>query len=154
MIETKETIKQKTTTIQAIDHFAKQIDKTILYQSELNLQKIAQKLDASINQKSLLIIVGDFLDDINLTKLSKKHELFIIITRDSFEENPTILGEIEARDPATGKSSKFNFNKQTRDAYHKRYLENDRKLYKHLTSIKASYIKIITNQDVYQKLYL
>ena len=145
---------QKTTSIQAIDHFIKQLDKTDLYLSQLNIQTLTKQLFNKIKQKSLLILIGDFLGDIDLSSLNKKHELFITIIRDSFEENPTILGEIEAKDPVTGKSSKFNFDKYAKDAYKKRYLENDKKLFKHLRSLKINYIKIATNEDAYKKLYL
>lgn len=150
MIEPKTIKSQKTTTIQSIDHFAKQIEKVNLYKTQLDLKKI----DINIKNKSLLVIIGDFLQVPNLTTLSKKHELFIIIIRDSFEENPTVLGEVEVEDPSTGKTSKFNFDKYAKDSYKQRYIENDEKLYKYFKSIKASYLKIVTDEDAYKKLYL
>ncbi len=133
---------------QSIEHFIYKLDALELYKKSVDLQNLTLK----IKQKSLVILVGDFLGDIDLSSLSSRHELFVVIVRERFEENPEILGDGEFTDPESGESSDFYFGKSVRDAYAKKYEENDKKLYKHLGKLGISYVKIFTDEDAFVKL--
>ncbi len=134
--------------LQSIEHFIHKLDKVSLYKKSVDLQNLKLKL----KQKSLVILVGDFLGDIDLSLLSNRHELFVVIVRERFEENPEILGDGEFTDPESGESSEFYFGKSARDAYAKKYKENDQKLYKHLGALGISHVKIVTDEGAFVKL--
>ena len=126
-----------------ISHFLHKLDTIPLQNSTLLLSTITQKLHKHIKKKSLIILVGDFLGEVDLRLLAKKHALFCIIIRDSFEEHPTILGEGEFTDPESGESASFYFGKSAQRAYQKAYHDNDAKLFKHLRALGIPYDKVV-----------
>ena len=134
--------------LKSVEHFIHKLDAVELYKKSVDLQN----LKLNIKQKSLIILVGDFLGDIDLSLLSSRHELFVVIVRDRFEENPDVLGDGEFTDPESGETSEFYFGKSARDAYAKKYKENDEKLYKHLGVLGVLYVKIITDEYAFVKL--
>ena len=109
-------------------------------------------LQKHIKKKSLLFLLSDFLDEINLSKLSKKHEIIVIILRDKFEENPTFEGEVNLVDPESGEEIETYLTKSMIKKYREKYIQNDRKLFKHLKSLGINYIKIYTDEDPFVKL--
>ena len=127
----------------SIAHFLQQINTRSLKEKKNPLENLAKKLHSKIKKKSLIIFVGDFLGEVDLTLLSQRHELFIIIIRDSFEENPHTLGEGEFSDLESGESADFYFGKKAKEAYAKAYHDNDKKLFKHLHAIGAHYAKVV-----------
>lgn len=129
---------------QAIEHFIKEIDSMLLYHSTLALETISKKIHKQLKQKSLLIMIGDFLGDIDLSLLAKRHEIYLFIIRDAFEENPTTLGDGTYTDPESGEQERFYFGKSARDSYAAKYAENDRKLMQHLHALGISYKKILS----------
>ena len=135
--------------LQSIEHFIHKLDKVSLYKKSVNLQKLKLK----IKQKSLVILVGDFLGDVDLSYIASYHEVFVVIIRERFEANPEILGDGEFTDPESGESSDFYFGKSVADAYAKKYRENDEKLYKHLGVLGISHVKIVTDEDSFVKLF-
>lgn len=52
-----------------------------------------------VSNKSLIFIIGDFLQEVDLSLLAQKHEVVAIIIRDRAEENPLKLGEVILKDP-------------------------------------------------------
>lgn len=130
--------------LHAIEHFIKKINTVELQNSSLEDSDIAIQINKHLVKKSFVILVGDFLGDFNFTLLAKRHEVHLIMIRDSFEENPTSLGEGSFVDPQSGENAEFYFGKSARDAYAARYHDNDTKLFKHLNSLGISYQKIIT----------
>ena len=134
--------------LKSIEHFIYKLDAVELYRKSVNLENLKLK----IKQKSFVVLVGDFLGDVDLSLLASRHELFVVIVRERFEENPDILGDGEFTDPDSGESSEFYFGKSARDAYAKKYTENDHKLYKHLGALGVSYVKIVTDEDAFVKL--
>ncbi len=127
----------------SITHFLHQIDDIPLEGKHTPLENIAKRLHRKIKKKSLIILVGDFLGEVDLTLLTQRHELFVIIIRDSFEEHPSTLGEGEFLDPESGESADFYFGKKAKEAYAKAYHDNDKKLFKHLHAIGAHYTKVV-----------
>ncbi len=124
--------------LQSVEHFISKIYDVELYKKSIDLTNINLKL----KEKSLVILVGDFLGEVDLTLLSARHEVYVVIVRDKFEESPDILGEGEFTEPESGEVAEFYFGKSVRDAYAKKYEENDKKLFKHLNSLGISYTKL------------
>jgi uncharacterized protein (DUF58 family) len=146
VISDETVIMQPSKKIHSVKHFILKLDNMPLYKKDVNLQNLKLK------QKSLVILVGDFLGDYDLSFLASRHEVFVVIIRERFEEKPEILGDGEFTDPESGESREFYFGKSVKEAYAKKYKENDYKLYKHLNRLKISYVKIITDKDVYMQL--
>ncbi len=117
-----------------------------------NYEGWIETLNKRIKKKSLLFLIGDFVGDINLSLLAKKHDLFVIIVRDHFIENPKPLGEINLVDPGFLVSFSGNFDEGTIRVYKEALIENDRKLLKHLRRVGARFAKIYTHQEPYLQL--
>ncbi len=109
-------------------------------------------LNKYVRKKSLLIMIGDFVGDYNLSLLAKKHDLILIIVRDHFLENLKPMGEIRLIDPGYLDSFRGNLDEDTIKVYKDALRKNDTKLYKHIREVGARYIKIYTNQDPYVEL--
>ena len=101
-------------------------------------------------QKSLLFLIGDFYKHPPLHKL--KHETYVIITRDIFEENPEILGEIELIDPHTMKPVKTNLTKSQTEKYKNEIQTKDKEFEEFLLKEKIKFTKIYTHEDEFLKL--
>ena len=99
-----------------------------------------------------MFLIGDFVGDINLSLLAKKHDLFVIIVRDHFIENPKPLGDIRLVDPGFLVSFSGNVDEPTIKVYKDALAENDRVLLKHLQKIGARFAKIYTHQEAYLQL--
>ena len=112
-----------------------------------------EDLSKKIRKKSLIFMIGDFIgEDINLSILAKKHDLYIIIVRDRFLENPKPLGEITLIDPGYLDRFSGNVDKSTVDAFAKELREYDKKLIKHIKRVGARFVKIYTDKDPYLEL--
>jgi len=111
-----------------------------------------ETLNKRVRKKSLMFLIGDFVGDINLSLLAKKHDLFVIIVRDHFIENPKPLGDITLVDPGYLVSFSGNVDESTIKVYKDALVQNDRVLLKHLQKIGARYSKIYTHQEAYLQL--
>ncbi len=119
-----------------------------------DFKAITTELFKQIKKKSIIFFIGDFFDiqSLDLKLLSKKHEVVAIIIRDKFEENPSILGNVNLVDPSTNKTFDGNINKKTIEKYKKSVKENDHKLFEHLQNCAIKFTKIYTNEEPLSKL--
>ena len=117
-----------------------------------NYEGWVDTLNKRVRKKSLMFLIGDFVGDINLSILAKKHDLFVIIVRDLFIEHPKPLGEINLVDPGYLKSFSGNFDENSIKVYKDALIQNDKILLKHLSKIGARYAKLYTNQEPYLQL--
>jgi uncharacterized protein (DUF58 family) len=58
---------------------------------EGNFKALVETLNNRLKKKALLFIISDFVGDIDLKLLSKKHDVFAVMVRDRFEEDPSEL---------------------------------------------------------------
>lgn len=100
-----------------------------------------------VKKKSLLFLISDFVGDIDLRLLAKKHDLFVVIVRDRFEENPSELGYLRLVDTENGTSYEGDINAGTTHAYQKALRENDQKLYKQFKEHGIRHVKLFTDED-------
>ncbi len=113
---------------------------------------LTQILNNRLKKKTLLFIISDFVGDIDLKLLSKKHDVFAVVIRDRFEENPSDLGYLRLVDMETMQSFEGNIDHNTLKAYRKALLKNDDKLYKQFKKQGIRFSKIYTDEDVGLKL--
>ncbi len=111
-----------------------------------------EDLNRRVRKKSLMFLIGDFVGDVNLSLLAKKHDLIVIMVRDYFMDSPKPLGEIRLIDPGYLHEFSGNVDEGTIKVYKEALIENDRKLLKHLQKIGARFAKLYTHQDPYSQL--
>ncbi len=112
----------------------------------------ADMLYAQVKKRSLLFVISDFIGAVDLRLLSKKHDLFAIIVRDRFEENPAELGYLRLVDMESRKGFEGNINRGVVEQYKKALLKNDEKLLSDFKKIGIRFAKIYTDEDPYMKL--
>lgn len=120
----------------------------------IDYKKVCDKLFLTIKRKSVIFLIGDFIDfkNLDLKLLSKKHEVYIVIIRDKFEENPQALGTVNLVDSQNGLSFEGVLDDSTIVNYKKLILENDHKLFTHLQKCNIKSVKIYTNDNISSKL--
>lgn len=105
-----------------------------------------------LKKRSLLFILSDFIGDIDLKLLSKKHDVFAVIVRDKFEENPGELGYLRLVDMESSKSFEGNVDGGLLGRYKQALHDNDEKLYREFKTNGIRFAKIYTDEDPYLKL--
>ncbi|HFS82765.1 MAG TPA: DUF58 domain-containing protein, partial [Epsilonproteobacteria bacterium] len=106
-----------------------------------------------VKKRSLVFIVSDFIGEIDLKLLSKKHDVFAVVVRDRFEEDPGELGYLRLIDMESAKSFEGNIDGGTVKRYRRALYENDDKLYKQFRKNGIRFAKIYTDEDPYLKLF-
>jgi len=110
----------------------------------IDYQNLSKKLFDTIKAKSIIFLIGDFLniDKLDLKLLSKKHQVIAIIVRDKFEENPDQLGSVNLKDPQTFKSLQIDMNSSLLNGYKNKIKKSDNKLFEHFKQCNISFTKI------------
>jgi uncharacterized protein (DUF58 family) len=119
---------------------------------EVDYEAFSNYMLGSVKQKSIVFVVGDFYEELDLTLLSAKHEVYAVVVRDKFEEEPQLMGMLDLIDPNSMESSSFEFNKKMLKEYKEVIEKKDKKLYEHFMGHHIRYVKIYTNEDPYFKL--
>jgi len=119
---------------------------------EADYTALVETLVSRLKKKALLFIVSDFVGDIDLKLLAKKHDVFAVIVRDKFEENPSELGYLQLIDMETKQSFEGNIDSATLKNYKKALHDNDEKLYKQFKKQGVRFTKIYTNEEPTLKL--
>ena len=135
-----------------IESFSKQLFEIPLLNTKLNHQEAINSLFKKVQRPSLVFVVGDFLEEIDLSLLAQKHEVIAIIVRDRREENPKKLGEIVLKSPISGFSFDTFFGKKSVESYLEKLKESDEKLMEHFSTYGVRFVKIFTDEEVISKL--
>jgi len=119
---------------------------------EADFPALVETLVSRLKKKALLFIVSDFVGDIDLKLLAKKHDVFAVIVRDKFEENPSELGYLRLIDMETKQSFEGDVDSATLKNYKKALHDNDEKLYKQFKKQGVRFTKVYTNEEPTLKL--
>jgi uncharacterized protein (DUF58 family) len=119
---------------------------------EADFAALVETLVSRLKKKALLFIVSDFVGDIDLKLLAKKHDVFAVIVRDKFEENPSELGYLRLIDMETKQSFEGDVDSGTLKHYKKALHDNDEKLYTQFKKQGVRFTKIYTNEEPTLKL--
>ena len=84
--------------------------------------------------------------------LSKKHDIFAVIVRDKFEEEPSELGYLRLIDMESKNSFEGNIDSGVLKSYKKALHDNDEKLYKQFKKQGVRFSKIYTHEEPVLKL--
>jgi hypothetical protein len=107
---------------------------------------MTQTLYNRIRKKSLMFIISDFVGDIDLRVLAKKHDVVALIIRDKFEENPQALGSLRLVDMDNKNSYEGDIDGGAVKRYKEALHNNDEKLYIEFKKLGIRFIKIYTNE--------
>ncbi len=119
---------------------------------EGDFSALVETLHNRLKKKSLLFIVSDFVGDIDLKLLSKKHDVFAVMVRDRFEEDPSELGYLRLIDMESKQSFEGDVDSATLKNYKKALHDNDEKLYKQFKKQGIRFSKIYTHEEPALKL--
>ena len=97
-------------------------------------------------------MVGDFYGDVDLSEIAHKNEVYALMVRDRFEENPQLNGEFNLVDPNSLQGSDVVLNKEVAKAYQKLIAEHDNKLIEHFEEHEITHGKIYTDEDIFLRL--
>ena len=114
--------------------------------------KLNQYLLQKIKKKSIIFLIGDFLDYGDFRLLGARHEVFAIIVRDRLEEDIAFVGEVNLKSTNNKASGFFKINSKFKNQYALKMKQHDDKLYKNLIASNIRYQKIYTSDDVVKKL--
>jgi len=119
---------------------------------EADYVALVETLINRLKKKALLFIVSDFVGEIDLKLLAKKHDVFAVIVRDKFEEDPSELGYLRLIDMESRKSLEGNIDSDMLKRYKKALHDNDEKLYKQFKKQGVRFSKIYTDEEPTLKL--
>ena len=119
---------------------------------EADYTALVETLISRLKKKALLFIISDFVGDIDLKLLAKKHDVFAVIVRDRFEENPSELGYLRLIDMETKQSFEGDIDSNTLKNYKKALYANDEKLYKQFKKQGVRFTKVYTHEEPTLKL--
>jgi uncharacterized protein (DUF58 family) len=121
-------------------------------QKKVDYKALESFLLGFLKQKSIVFLIGDFFEDIDISYLAAKCEVYAIIARDRFEENPKFSGEIELIDPSDNKSYKLNINENILDNFKNEIKKKDTKLKEHFLKNGVNFVKVYTDEEPFSKL--
>lgn len=135
-----------------IEQFSKTLYESPLLHTTLEPDTAIQDLFKRVQKPSLVFVLGDFLEEVDLSLLAQKHEVIAIIIRDTEEEYPKKLGEVSLNDPHNGEKVDTYFSHSSIEKYVGKLKENDEKLAEHFSRYDIRSVKIFTEDEVVGKL--
>jgi len=106
-------------------------------------------INSAIKQRSMLILIGDFLQEVDFSEIAHRHQIYALIVRDRFEEEPKLEGEYSLVDPNSLQSYDLILNRDLIKAYAKELESLDKKNFEHFLEHKIAFGKVYTDEDVY-----
>ncbi len=127
----------------------------------LSLEVLDKKVDyaafsdyllSRVKQKSIVFLIGDFYEEMDLSFLAAKYEIYAVIVRDHFEEDPVFSGEVSLLDPTTMNEDTFDIDSGMLARFKREIEKRDTKLYGHFKAHNIRYTKLYTDEDPFYKL--
>ncbi len=151
---TQESIKATPPTKQLyhIEQFSKTLFEASLLNTSLDYHTAIQDLFKRLHKPSLLFVLSDFLEEVDLSLLAQKHEVIAVVIRDREEEMPKRLGEVTLSSPQDKKKMDTYFGQRSIEKYLAKLKENDEKISEHFVRYDIRSVKIFTDDEVVSKL--
>jgi len=135
-----------------IEQFSKTLFEASLLNTSLDYHTAIQDLFKRLHKPSLLFVLSDFLEEVDLSLLAQKHEVIAVVIRDREEEMPKRLGEVTLSSPQDKKRMDTYFGQRSIEKYLAKLKENDEKLAEHFARYDIRSVKIFTDDEVVSKL--
>jgi uncharacterized protein (DUF58 family) len=119
---------------------------------QVDYAKLVEYLNTRIRRRSLIFLIGDFYGEgIDLSLLAR-HEVYAVMVRDRFEEDPALAGEIELLDAQTQLGSALHLTPALAKRYRDALQARDRRLFAHFAAHRIAGTKLYTDEEPYLKL--
>lgn len=118
----------------------------------IDYKKLGLYLANKIKKKSLIFIIGDFLEIPDFKFLSKKHEIYCAIVRDNLEEDLKLSGEYNFINTNNKEEDLIYLDDAAIVKYNKLMREHDQKLFSHFVKSRIKYHKIYTSDNIFKSL--
>ncbi len=119
---------------------------------EVDYDAFSDYLLSRVKQKSILFLIGDFYEKIDLSLLAAKHEIYAVIVRDHFEEAPQLGGDLTLLDPSSMRENSLDIDRGMLLRFTEEIEKRDNELYAHFKAHNIRYTKIYTDEDPFYKL--
>lgn len=119
---------------------------------KVDMKNLVDFLRKRVKRKSIIFLIGDFIGDIDISKLTKKHEVVALIVRDKLEENPPAMGFVNLLDPDRREFLQMDLDSNSIERYKRFIKTNDAKLHKHFIKNRVKFTKIYTDDDPFVKI--
>jgi uncharacterized protein (DUF58 family) len=135
-----------------IEQYTEKLFTLPLLNTTLDTQVAIKDIFKRLYKPSLLFILGDFLNPVDLSLLAQKHDVITVIIRDRAEETPSKLGEVTLVDPHNQNKLDTYFGKRSIDHYVSERTAHDQILQQHFAQYDIRSVKIFTDESVVSKL--
>ncbi len=112
----------------------------------------AKTLFERVKRRSLIFIIGDFLDEFDFGALAKKHEVIAVMVRDRLEEEPPVMGAASLVDPESGAHIATYIDEDSVKAYAADIKAKTERTIKHFLQNRIRFVKIYTDEEPFVKL--
>ncbi len=119
---------------------------------EGDMRSFVEFIEQTIKEKSLIFVIGDFYGEVDFSTIAHKHELYALIVRDMFEEDPAFYGEYELIDPNSLERANMNIDALVLNEYKAKLKAHDAKLEEHFLEHRITYGKIYSDDDLFVRL--
>jgi len=135
-----------------IEQFSQTLYDMKLLGTSLSTSASIEDLFKRIHKPSLVFVIGDFLETIDLSLLAQRHDVVAILIRDKEEDFPPTLGEVSLSNPHNKNKMETYFGKRSINKYLSKRKAHDEKLIEHFSKHDIRYVKISTDDEVITKL--
>ena len=135
-----------------IEQFSKLLYEHALLGTQTDKKNVLQDLFKRLHKPSLLFVLGDFLEEVDLSLLSQRHEVIAVIIRDREEEHPQKLGEVSLINPGNQSKMHTYFAKKNIQSYLEKLAEHEQKLQEHFSRYDIRCVKIFSDEEAIGKL--
>ncbi len=135
-----------------IERYLEYLYSVPLLHTSLDRQGAIDQLFGRLSQCSLLFILDDFLDPVDLSLLAQKHEVIAITIRHREEEVPRELGDVVLQNPKNGATKETFFAKRSIARYIANRQAHDEKMRAHFSQYGIRHLRIFTDEPVLEKL--
>ena len=135
-----------------IEQFSQQLFETACLHTQLDTKHAIQNLFKRLHKPSLVFVLGDFLEEVDLSLLAQKHEVVAVILREREEEQPKRLGEVTLTSPYSNKTLETYFGKRNITHYLEAFKAHEDKREEHFTRYGIRSVKIFSDEEVISKL--
>jgi len=135
-----------------IEQFSKTLFDASLLQTNLDYPMAVGDLFKRLSKPSLLFVLADFMEPVDLSLLAQKHEVIAIVIRDKEEVFPQKHAEVTLHDPKSTNKLETYFSKKNQAQYRAKLLAHDYAQQVHFRRYGIRFVEIFSKEEVLGKL--
>jgi len=135
-----------------VERFAETIDRTNLLHTRIDPDACMEDLFTRVHKPSLLFVLYDFLEPVDLSLLAQRHEVIAVILRDRGEAHLPKAGEVTLHNPTTQEKHDGYLGTRTQQRYLEKLQAHEEKIHSHFNRYDIRYLTIYTDEEPVEKL--